>query len=370
MNKWKIYFLLFGFALCFGLFGILSKNALAVESYKISPEQDRTLKRDFYSSLNISDSKNIDMHYYFYATNNYNEDINVIAYVCEYKPDYFAEDVKTISDCGLSMVQEAGKFKIKLKASAYKLLSYSRRTQKVSEAYVQVESIYSYENSTKDIASFTDSDFEKGLTLLGGSTLKVNNWNRNEGGFLVGPTGENNQNQNNNSQNNNGGGFDILGGIKNLFSGLIDSVKNIWDFLVGFTNKFFEELGKFVKWIFIPENDVLKSEIDSSISYLDSSIQPIKDIVGFNPLKNATSVQRCSDVPSGLTGNGGGRFSGMNGFPDIVKINICKVPAPLIFLARNLLYFSIMFIVFSRLKSTVEIVFGSRYVWEKSGGDK
>lgn len=367
MNKWKIYFLLFGFALCFGLFGILSKNALAVESYKISPEQDRTLKRDFYSSLNISDSKNIDMHYYFYATNNYNEDINVIAYVCEYKLDYFAEDVKTISDCGLSMVQEAGKFKIKLKASAYKLLSYSRRTQKVGEAYVQVESIYSYENSTKDIASFTDSDFEKGLTLLGGSTLKVNNWNRNEGGFLFDPAGG----SSNNSQNhNNSGGFDILGGIKNLFSGLIDSVKNIWDFLVGFTNKFFEELGKFVKWIFIPENDVLKSEIDSSISYLDSSIQPIKDIVGFNPLKNATSVQRCSDVPSGLTGNGDGRFSGMNGFPDIVKINICKVPASLIFLARNLLYFSIMFIVFSRLKSTVEIVFGSRYVWEKSGGDK
>ena len=151
---------------------------------------------------------------------------------------------------------------------------------------------------------------------------------------------------------------------------MIDSIKNIWDFFANFFVKLFEELGKFVKWIFIPESDVLKSEIDSSISYLDSSIQPIKDIVGFNPLKNAKSVQKCSDVPSGLTGNGDGRFSGMNGFPDIVKINICKVPAPLIFIARNLLYFSIMFIVFSRLKSTVEIVFGSRYVWEKSGGDK
>ena len=401
MNKWKIYFLLFGFALCFGLFGILSKNALAVESYKISPEQDRTLKRDFHNSLNISDSKNIDMHYYFYATNNYNENINVIAYVCEYKPNYYAEDVKTVPDCGLSMVQEAGKFKIKLKGSAYKLLSYSRRTQKVSEGYVQVDSIYGNQNSTKDVASFTDADFEKGLTLLGGSTLKVNKWNRNEGGFLVDPVGGSNQNQNNqnNQNNNNGGGFDILGGIKaffqpmidsitrtqnvvlgisdnivngikNLFNGLIESVKNIWDFLSNFFTKLFEELGKFVKWIFIPENDVLKSEIDSSISYLDSSIQPIKDIVGFNPLKNATSVQKCSDIPSGLTGNGDGRFSGMNGFPDIVKINICKVPAPLIFLARNLLYFSIMFIVFSRLKSTVEIVFGSRYVWEKSGGDK
>ena len=370
MNKWKIYFLFFGFALCFGLFGILNKNALAVESYKISPEDDRTLKRDFYSSLNISDNKNIDMHYYFYTENNYNENINLIAYVCQYKPDYFSEDVKTISDCGLSMVQEAGKFKIKLKASAYKLLSYSRRTQKVSEAYVQVESIYSYENSTKDVASFTDQDFEKGLTLLGGSTLKVNNWNRNEGGFLVDPVGGSSSGSNNNQNQNNGGGFDILGGIKAFFQPMIDSIKNIWDFFANFFVKLFEELGKFVKWIFIPESDVLKSEIDSSISYLDSSIQPIKDIVGFNPLKNATSVQKCSDVPSGLTGNGDGRPSGMNLFRDGVEINICKVPAPLIFLARNLLYFSIMFIVFSRLKSTVEIVFGSRYVWEKSGGDK
>ena len=111
--KWKIYFLLFGSLLSLGIFMISTKTALAVESYKISPEDDRTLKRDFYSGLNISDNKNIDMHYYFYTENNYNENINLIAYVCEYKPDYFAEDVKTISDCGLSMVQEAGKFKIK-----------------------------------------------------------------------------------------------------------------------------------------------------------------------------------------------------------------------------------------------------------------
>ena len=87
-------------------------------------------------------------------------------------------------------------------------------------------------------------------------------------------------------------------------------------------------------------------------------------------MKNSTASSQCSYFTPGLTGNGDGRFSGMNGFPAIVKINICKVPAPLIFIARNLLYFSIMFIVFSRLKSTVEIVFGSRYVWEKSGGDK
>jgi hypothetical protein len=397
MNKWKIYFLFFGFALCFGLFGILNKNALAVESYKISPEQDRTLKRDFHDSLNISDSKNIDMHYYFYATNNYNENINVIAYVCEYKPNYYAEDVKTVPDCGLSMVQEAGKFKIKLKGSAYKLLSYSRRTQKVSEGYVQVDSIYGNQNSTKDVASFTDADFEKGLTLLGGSTLKVNNWNRNEGGFLVGPVGENNQNQNNNSQNNNnGGGFDILGGIKaffqpminsidrtqkavlgisdnivngikNLFSGLIESVKNIWDFLSNFFTKLFEELGKFVKWIFIPESDVLTKQIKGFTDLIDLSFQPLKQTLGIDfvdPMYLNSS--RCNGSPSGLTGNGDGRSSGMNLFMDGVEINICKVPKPLIFLARNLFRFSVIFVLLHRLSITLPIVLGSRYVWERS----
>lgn len=396
MNKWKIYFLFFGFALCFGLFGILNKNALAVESYKISPEQDRTLKRDFYSSLNILDSKNIDMHYYFYAKNNYNEYIDVIAYVCEYKPNYYAQDVKTIPDCGLSMVQEAGKFKIKLKGSAYKILSYSRRTQKVSQAYVQVESIYGNQNQTKDVASFTDSDFEKGLTLLGGSTLLKNEWNRNEGGFLIDPVGGSSNGSNNNQNQNNGGGFDILGGIKaffqpmidsitrtqnvvlgisdnivngikNLFSGLIDSVKNIWDFLSSFISKFFEELGKFVKWIFIPESDFLTKQIKGFTDLIDLSFQPLKKTLGIDfvdPMHLNSS--RCNGSPSGLTGNGDGRFSGMNGFPAIIEVNICKVPAPLIFLARNLFRFSVIFVLLHRLSITLPIVLGSRYVWERS----
>ena len=401
MNKWKIYFLLFGFALCCGLFGILNKSAHAVESYKISPSDDRTIRQRFHSVSSIKDEKHIDLHYYFYAQNNYSENLKVIAYICDYKTDYYDDRTLTsIPNCGLSMVQEGGRFKIKIDAGYFMTLDYSRRTQKINTSYISTNTAYNM--PLYEVVSFTDTDFDNGLTLLGGSTLRVNNWNRNEGGFLVEPVGgSSNNSSNTNNSNNSGGGFnlDILGGIKaffqpmidsiartqkavlgisdtiingikNLFSGLIESVKNIWDFLANFFTKLFEELGKFVKWIFIPENDVLKSEIDSSISYLDSSIQPIKDIVGFNPLKNSTASSQCSYFTPGLTGNGDGRFSGMNGFPAIVKINICKVPAPLIFIARNLLYFSIMFIVFSRLKSTVEIVFGSRYVWEKSGGDK
>ena len=379
--KWKIYFLLFGLLSPLGIFTITTKTAHAVESYKISPEQDRTLKRDFYSSLEIPDSKNIDMHYYFYTVNNYNEDINLIAYVCEYKPNYYAEDVKTVPDCGLSMVQEAGKFKIKLKGSAYKLLSYSRRTQKVSEGYVQVDSIYGNQNSTKDVASFTDADFEKGLTLLGGSTLKVNNWNRNEGGFLVGPVGENNQNQNNNSQNNNnGGGFDILGGIKaffqpmidsitrtqnvvlgisdniingikNLFNSLIDSVKHIWDFLANFFTKLFEELGKFFKWLFVLDSNVSKDQIDSFKDKIKNSSPEVRSIFNFS-----------SGFSSKVSGNSVCSF-GVSG----LIISVCSVPSFFINIARALIIFSMVWITIDRIIKFMSVLFGTRYMWQQGG---
>ena len=398
MNKWKIYFLLFGSLLSLGIFTTSTKTAHAIESYKISPEQDRTLKRDFHDSLNISDSKNIDMHYYFYATNNYNENINVIAYVCEYKPNYYAEDVKTVPDCGLSMVQEAGKFKIKLKGSAYKLLSYSRRTQKVSEGYVQVDSIYGNQNSTKDVERFTDADFEKGLTLLGGSTLKVNNWNRNEGGFLFDPAGGSNQNQNNNGQSNSGGGFnlDILGGIKgffqpmidsiirmqkivsvivdniingikNLFSGLIESVKNIWDFLYNLPSK----IPEMIKSIFVPADNDLNQELGnlrSMFSFeqitrvLNTTYLPL-DSVGFRydnacvaNYWDATSPHLANLYNSGTNKYWDGYARG---------ISICNVPKIYITLARNLLLFAFFWWAVYRVLQIIPVVMGSAYVWDR-----
>lgn len=379
MNKWKIYFLLFGSVLSLGIFTITTKTAHAIESYKISPEQDRTLKRDFHDSLNISDSKNIDMHYYFYATNNYNENINVIAYVCEYKPNYYAEDVKTVPDCGLSMVQEAGKFKIKLKGSAYKLLSYSRRTQKVSEGYVQVDSIYGNQNSTKDVASFTDADFEKGLTLLGGSTLKANNWNRNEGGFLVGPVGENNQNQNNNSQNNNnGGGFDILGGIKSFFQNMIAAILRLPDLIINLPTiiidgikDIFNGLSDIIRGLFVPSDNDLNQELGnlrSMFSFeqitrvLNTTYLPL-DSVGFS------YDSECSDAYwdatttqlSNLFDSGGQKYT--KGFRLITSI--CKVPKIYITLARNLLMFAFFWWAVYRILQIIPVVMGSAYVWDR-----
>ena len=391
--KWKIYFLLFGLLLPFGIFTIFTKNAHAIESYKISPEDDRTIRRGFYSSSNIKDEKHIDLHYYFYAQNNYSENLRVIAYICDYKTDYYNDNsITSVPDCGLSMVQEAGKFKIKINAGYYASLDYSRRTQKITTSYYNYNSVYN--NQNYDIAIFTDQDFENGLTLLGGSTLKANNWNRNEGGFLVDPVGGNSNSSNNSS--NNSGGFDIFGGIKaffqpmidsitrtqkavlgisdtiingikNLFSSLIESVKNIWDFLANFFTKLVEELGKFVKWIFVPESDVLTKQIKGFTDLVDLSFQPLKQTLGIDFVDPMyLNTNRCNGSPMGLTGNGDGRFSGMNGFSGVIEINICKVPAPLIFLARNLFRFSVIFVLLRRLSITLPIVFGSRYVWERS----
>jgi len=394
--KWKIYFLLFGSVLSLGIFTTFTKTAHAIESYKISPEDDRTIRRGFYSRSNIKDEKHIDLHYYFYAQNNYSEKLRVIAYICEYKADYYNDNSLTsVPDCGLSMVQEAGKFKIKINAGYYANLEYSRRTQKIITDYYNYNSVYN--NQNYDIASFTDKDFENGLTLLGGSTLKANNWNRNEGGFLVDPVGGNSHGSNSsNNSSNNGGGFDIFGGIKaffqpmidsitrtqkavlgisdtiingikNLFSSLIESVKNIWDFLTNFFTKLVEELGKFVKWIFVPESDVLTKQIKGFTDLVDLSFQPLKQTLGIDFVDPMyLNTNRCNGSPMGLTGNGDGRFSGMNGFSGVIEINICKVPAPLIFLARNLFRFSVIFVLLRRLSITLPIVFGSRYVWERS----
>ena len=123
--KWKIYFLLFGSFLSLGIFTITTKTAHAIESYKISPSDDRTIRQRFHSASSIKDEKHIDLHYYFYAQNNYSENLKVIAYICDYKTDYYDDKTLTsVSNCGLSMVQEGGRFKIKINAGILLLILF------------------------------------------------------------------------------------------------------------------------------------------------------------------------------------------------------------------------------------------------------
>lgn len=395
--KWKIYFLLFGSVLSLGIFTTFTKTAHAIESYKISPEDDRTIRRGFYSRSNIKDEKHIDLHYYFYAQNNYSENLRVIAYICEYKADYYNDNSLTsVPDCGLSMVQEAGKFKIKINAGYYASLEYSRRTQKITTSYYNYNSVYN--NKNYDIASFTDQDFENGLTLLGGSTLKANNWNRNEGGFLVDPVGGNSNSSNNSS--NNSGGFDILGGIKaffqpmidsitrtqkavlgisdtiingikNLFSSLIESVKNIWDFLANFFTKLVEELGKFVKWIFVPSQEDLNNELSNIRSMfkfekitniLNTTYLPLNS-VGFSYGSYCSDSYWDATTPhlNNLLNSGGQKYT--NGWR--LTTSICKVPKIYITLARNLLMFAFFWWSAYRLFQMIPIVMGSAYIWDR-----
>ena len=346
MNKWKIYFLLFGFALCFGLFGILNKNALAVESYKISPEDDRTFRRDFYNRLNIYDeSKQINLHYYFYAENKYSENIRLISYVCEENNN---GDVKEKPDCGLYLVQEAGKFKIKLKASAYSYSNYSRRTQRVDGFYVN--KIY---EDFINLASFTDTDFDNGLTLLGGSTLKANNWNRNEGGFLFDPAGGN---SNNNQNHNNSGGFDILGGIKSFFQNMITAILRLPDLIINLPRiiidgikDIFNGLSDIIRGLFVPSDNDLNQELGnlrSMFSFeqitrvLNTTYLPL-DSVGFR--YDSSCVANYWDATSPHLANL--YNSGSNKYWDGYArgISICNVPKIYITLARNLLLFAYTF---------------------------
>lgn len=394
MNKWKIYFLFFGFALCFGLFGILNKNALAVESYKISPEDDRYIISRFYSSSGITESRKIDMHYYFYARNPYGEELKGIAYICDYKENQYGLEVKTKNPCGLEMVQEAGKFKIKLKAGSYLKFNYSRKTQKIDKNYLYVNNSYNY--ISYELESFTDQDFENGLTLLGGSTLLKNEWNRNEGGFLIDPVGGSSNGSNNNQNQNNVGGFDILGGIKgffqpmidsiirmqkvisvivdniingisNLFSGLIEAVKNIWNFLYNLPAK----IPEMIKAIFVPADNDLNQELGnlrSMFSFeqitrvLNTTYLPL-DSVGFIYDSQCSNSYWDSTSPhlGNLYNSGDQKYAkGMN-----FIISICKVPKIYIGLARNLLLFAFFWWAVYRVLQIIPVLMGSAYVWDR-----
>ena len=380
--KWKIYFLLFGSFLSLGIFTITTKTAHAVESYKISPSDDRTIRQRFHSASSIKDEKHIDLHYYFYAQNNYSENLKVIAYICDYKTDYYDDRTLTsIPNCGLSMVQEGGRFKIKIDAGYFMTLDYSRRTQKIDTSYISTNTAYNM--PLYEVVSFTDTDFDNGLTLLGGSTLKVNNWNRNEGGFLVDPVGGNSNNSSNtNNSNNSGGGFnlDILGGIKaffqpmidsiartqkavlgisdtiingvkNLFSSLIDSVKNIWDFLANFFTKLFEELGKFFKWLFVLDSNVSKEQINSFADKIKNSSPEVSSIFNFS-----------SGFRSRVSGNSVCSF-GVGG----LILSVCSVPSFLIIIARALIIFSMVWITIDRIVKFMSVLFGTRYMWQQGG---
>lgn len=391
--KWKIYFLLFGLLLPFGIFTTSTKTAHAIESYKISPEDDRALNRGFHSTSGIRDNKNIDLHYYFYANNNYSENLKVIAYICEYKSDYYNDNsVISIQDCGLSMVQEAGKFKIKIKAGYYVLLDYSRRTQKITTTYFNYQNIGN--SGDYEVSSFTDQDFERGLTLLGGTNLKVNNWNRKEGGFLLEPVGGNSNNSSNNS--NNSGGFDIFGGIKaffqpmidsitrtqkvvlgisdtiingikNLFSSLIESVKNIWDFLYNLPSK----IPEMIKFIFVPSQEELNNELSNIRSMF--SFEQITRVLNttYLPLNSAgfSYGSYCSDAYwdattphlNNLLNSGGQKYT--NGFR--LTTSICKVPKIYITLARNLLMFAFFWWAVYRILQIIPVVMGSAYIWDR-----
>lgn len=411
MNKWKIYFLLFGFALCCGLFGILSKNAFAVESYKISPAQDRDFKRAYYRQVYIEQDTPINLHYYFYAPDKYSEKIKLISFICEDPYNNYT----TIDGCGLYMVQEAGSFKIKLKASGYTQTDYSRETQESASPYVN--KVYGF-SKPFEIASYTDQDFKNGLTLLGGTALKENSWNLNEGGFLVEPIGGKTDSSNSNSGNNSGGGFgDFFAGIRDFirdfFQPMIDSITRTQKVVLGITDNIikgisdffapmiqsignmlkaiidlprlildgiksiFDDLINAVTTLFVPAEGQIDTEMsnlksmfnfDKITAILDATFLPVEKS-GFRYDLNCNNQywDSASDYLNENIYDKGTNtiMEKMHGKAWRMGLSICKVPPIYITIARTLLIFAFVWWSAYRLFEFVPILMGSAFIWDR-----
>lgn len=366
LNKFSVIFsvLFLSLLACFSPLTQLKANA--VESYKISPEDERTFKRSIYQNAYIPDSQNVDIHYYFYATNNYAEDISLIIYSCDYY-DYNTGSVAKKSGCGLYMVQEGGYFKIKLISSVYTTVAYSRRTNSV----MNFSGMRNYGNSFQEIALFTDDDFNKGLTLLGGTTLKENSWNREEGGFLLDPIGGNSGGSSSGSNNNGGINLDFGAFVKGIVDGITEFFRPMMDSVKATT----EDVGKLPEFLAnIPKmlEDFVKQLFEIEPSYLNNKTTDFKNRV-------QTELGTIGNVFSNIVGffqifaSHAGHGVACSHSSIIVKedalpisFDMCKVPNTFLILARTLLVFAIMSVVFHRFIRFFNILLGSRYFWSLS----
>lgn len=364
-NKFSVIFSLLFLSLlaCFSPLTQLKANA--IESYKISAEQERTFKRSIYQAVGIPESQNVDIHYYFYTKNNYAEDISLIVYSCDYY-DYNTNSVAKKSGCGLYMVQEGGYFKINLISSASSVSSYSRRTNSVKD----LNSLYSYGDSAQEIDRFTDEDFNKGLTLLGGTTLRENSWNRGEGGFLLDPVGGNSGGSSSGS-NNSGLGLDfasfikdILNGITEFFRPMMDSVKTTTENVSKIPEFLFnipEMLGDFIKQLFEVEPSYLNNKTTDFKTRVETKLGTIgnvfSNVVGFFQIF-------ASHAGHGVACNHSSIVITKDALP--ISFDMCKVPNTFLILARTLLVLAIMSVVFHRFIRFFNILLGSRYVWSLS----
>lgn len=163
----------------------------------------------------------------------------------------------------------------------------------------------------------------------------------------------------------------IINGIKNLFSSLIESVKNIWDFLANFFTKLVEELGKFVKWIFVPSQEELNNELSNIRSMfkfekitniLNTTYLPLNS-VGFSYGSYCSDSYWDATTPhlNNLLSSGGQKYT--NGWR--LTTSICKVPKIYITLARNLLMFAFFWWAVYRILQIIPVVMGSAYVWDR-----
>ncbi|MDO4902127.1 MAG: hypothetical protein Q4A21_01045 [bacterium] len=379
---------LFSFLLV--LFSSSTSFAHEVGSFKGLSEKER---QSFARAFIQSEDHNPTVHYLIYNTKEYSQrnTLNVYAYSCDYldyesyNPETGKYPIKSQPDCGsyLSYNKHTGRYTIKIKARYYTQSTYNKERgflEGNGSFYANQPSAPSYE---AEITSTDDPDY---FVIYSDTNNKLNQFNIKPATSV--PDSSNNSG---NSSNNQDAGFfggilqgikdffapmfdsmsvfaswtgsffeNLKNGISSIFSGLFEGVAKIVDFIVNF----FIELGKFiidiVKKIFIPEQAELQAKFNSMSNQAKNSLGELTRYIEFNFFTGVSAQSSCRyDSQFAISS------SSWDSFKQILKFDACSVPEPLIFLARNLLWFAFGFWAINRILQVIPILFGSYYVWER-----
>lgn len=339
---------------------------------------------------------------YFIYRDNYNYDKNildVLAYTCDYADfsKYNSDtgnygDVSEMSDCGviLEYSHQNGNYTIKVKAASYSKKRFILDTNGYS-GYLEEKdayNLYYIKDSTNSTAYIASGYGDDPFVVYENTHSIKNEWNysaptpppqndppqeqpKDEGGLFSGIGGfftnllngikeffQPMKDSLDRFSSWSGTYFDNLkNGIVSVFSSMFENIANIWDFFSNFFINLFKELLNFLKYILLPDGEVIKQQISDFTNYLKNSSGSLGRF--FGSIGSSISVRH--SVSCQTQGYYGGSSFGLN---------FCSIPQELINLARPLIVLSIFWATGSRILHFVSVLLGSRYMWEKKGEDQ
>lgn len=363
---------------------------------------DLSERQSFSRILSPLNSIPANVKYFIYRDNSvYPENaLQVLAYTCDYA-EYFSEynhevggygKVSEMPDCGvmLEYSQQSGNYIIKLKAASYSQKYFFLDSDGYS-GYLEGKDNYnsSYIKEYQDSTIYLASGYGDNPFVVYENTHSIKNeWSysaptpppqndppqeqpKDEGGLFSGIGGfftnllngikeffQPMKDSLDRFSSWSGTYFDNLkNGIVSVFSGMFENIANIWDFFSNFFSNLFKELLNFLKYILLPDGEVIKQQISDFTSYLKNNSGSLGRF--FGSIGSSISVRH--SVSCQTQGYYGGSSFGLN---------FCSIPQELINLARPLIVLSIFWATGSRILHFVSVLLGSRYMWEKKGEDQ